>query len=603
MKLKNLSSKMQFFLASLLICTIPITLTGIITANRNASAIVSEYKASRETIISQSCLTIDTLLSDATKIAYLPLLSSTMQKAMVRNYGSDYLAYAQDSDTFREQFTQANRLNQHLTSCVFVNKYGYTFEYNIISAIHQRNITQNIEDWADLARASQSYTYFGPIQPSASVSQKNVLPVLKIILDGTTFQEIGVCYMEINSVSVENILFSAQNNNSAILVYNSDGDLIYTSAFSQYPDFESDKEMMDAFSAFSQELPDDNTPQTRTIHVGSKTYLANGCRNLTTGWHLIQFSDDHAITALYRNNLLNQSGILLFSLILGLILSIVLSRKLTSSISLLCEEIDHRDANQYTPISVEACGSNQELVKLVCSFNSLNRRLADSLESNYQIRLQEQQTRIQMLQFQINHHFLHNTLNTIKALADLHNVPEIETIAVCMSDLIRYNMTKFPTALLSEELAQVHRYMTIQNIRFSGKFTLDCCVPEQFCDIAIPAFILQPFVENCVNHGFSQKESNCLISISGHLEHGTLHLLVADNGCGIPPRTLTQLLELLEHPTSTATQVHSLGIQNVHQRIQSTYGKAYGVLIESQAGQGTLVDISIPFDRCGSSPL
>lgn len=208
-----------------------------------------------------------------------------------------------------------------------------------------------------------------------------------------------------------------------------------------------------------------------------------------------------------------------------------------------------------------------------------------------------------MLQFQINHHFLHNTLNTIKALADLHNVPEIETIAVCMSDLIRYNMTKFPTALLSEELAQVHRYMTIQNIRFSGKFTLDCCVPEQFCDIAIPAFILQPFVENCVNHGFSQKESNCLISISGHLEHGTLHLLVADNGCGIPPRTLTQLLELLEHPTSTATQVHSLGIQNVHQRIQSTYGKAYGVLIESQAGQGTLVDISIPFDRCGSSPL
>ena len=62
-----------------------------------------------------------------------------------------------------------------------------------------------------------------------------------------------------------------------------------------------------------------------------------------------------------------------------------------------------------------------------------------------------------MLQFQINHHFLYNTLNVIRSLANIHNVPQIETISLCMSDLLRYNLENFPVALLEEELQQIRR--------------------------------------------------------------------------------------------------------------------------------------------------
>ena len=86
--------------------------------------------------------------------------------------------------------------------------------------------------------------------------------------------------------------------------------------------------------------------------------------------------------------------------------------------------------------------SNQELQKVVHSFNRLNSRLTQSLQQNYQSRLNEQQMHIQVLQAQINHHFLYNTLNVIKSLADIHNVPEIKTIAMCMSELLRYNLKK-----------------------------------------------------------------------------------------------------------------------------------------------------------------
>ena len=89
------------------------------------------------------------------------------------------------------------------------------------------------------------------------------------------------------------------------------------------------------------------------------------------------------------------------------------SRGLTRSIRQLCEKIDSRDTSNYSDITVEGRISNQELQKVVHSFNRLNSRLTQSLQQNYQSRLNEQQMHIQVLQAQINHHFLYNTLKDV----------------------------------------------------------------------------------------------------------------------------------------------------------------------------------------------
>ena len=128
---------------------------------------------------------------------------------------------------------------------------------------------------------------------------------------------------------------------------------------------------------------------------------------------------------------------------LGLILAIFLSRILTRPVSNLCHEIDILDPSDGTQIDLKSCGSNQELRKLIDSFNGMSQRLFLSLKQNYEIQITEQQMRVQMLQFQINHHFLHNTLNVIKSLAEIHDVPEVETIATCMSELVRYNPVSY----------------------------------------------------------------------------------------------------------------------------------------------------------------
>lgn len=608
MRFKNLSFRTQIFLASLLLVTLPVTLLGGISANRNAEAIVAEYSSSMETILSQANQALDTLLSDAAKIADLPLLNQYIRRAMVTDYTDDYLTLSRDFAYFKDQFIQTNRLNQNLITCLFKNRYNFTFEYNISSVRHNRQIEETLEGLAEKARNMPNYTYFSPPRITASGPQKNVLPMVKILFDGYDFKELGICYAEIDFHSVEKIMDSAKNNENTIFIYTGDGQLTYSSNPVYMEHMDHYEELLNALSSYSTTVTAKNSLQSDTLKLGSNTYLVNGCYNPSTGWNLIQIVDNQLITNIYRSNFFSYSGILILSLILGMILALILSNKLADSISRLCHEVDSCDTPDYSSINMEACGSSQELKKLVESFNNLNLRLTESLQQNYEIRLEEQQSRIQMLQFQINHHFLYNTLNIIKSLATLNNVPEIETVSVCMSDLLRYNLTKFPIALLREEVSQINRYMTIQNIRFPKKFLFEVNIPEHFLTFRIPAFIMQPIVENCIEHGFQEKEEGCYISISCTLEKNTLHFFIADNGSGIDEQTLSVIRSSLSFgfvsgQKSPESHHSSIGIYNVHQRIQSYYGKTYGLDIESCYGQGTIVDIRLPHplpDRIGS---
>lgn len=597
-KIQQLSYRTQIFIASLALIIIPSVLLGLFAVNDSTSKLVEEYNASLSTIISQANLTLDTLLQDAFKVADMPILSDDIRKAMVTDYQDDYLAYAQASTMFRNLFNQTNRLNSDLEVCIFTNRYGFTFESSIASALRRRQIEENIGQWVEQARNSPNHTYVAPLQThKINETEKKTLPMIKILLDKYDYKEIGIYYCEINFKPIENIILSAQNTENTFLIYNAEHQL----TFSSNPDYlePSDKntKLLSALSSFNASLPSDSSIVEREIRLGNQRYRVNGCANKTTNWHLVQLIDNQAISQIYRDNILSYVRILMLCIILGMLLAILLSTTLTRSILRLCLQIDSLNVQNGGQIDEKACGSNQELRKPVASFNHLNQRLSTSLQQNYQIQLAEQNMRIQMLQFQINHHFLYNTLNVIRSLANIHNVPQIETISLCMSDLLRYNLENFPVALLEEELQQIRRYMTIQDIRFPGKFTFDINISPDYLKMQIPAFLLQPLVENSIEHGFGSREADCYISISSQTQADGLHIFVADNGDGIPGALLERLNRECLTDVSTAAKEdghHSIGLQNVGQRIRSHFGTSYGLSIESHEGEGTIVNLLLP---------
>ena len=605
MKLQNFSYRTQIFLASLILLVIPSTLLGITTANQTASSVRKEFNQTMETIINQSNLTLDTLLRDATKIADMHILNNDIRKALLTDYKNDLLSYSQDNYMIAKQLTQTNRLNTNVLSCLFRSRYNYTFEYNITSATLQKEILEKMNSWETFARSSNYYTYFAPIQKSFAYN-KTILPMVKILYDGYTFKELGSCYVGIDFSQVENIFNSAKTTNNVFLIYNSNNDLIYCSN-QNYLNSNKYEDLLKELSDFSANFDENSSNATRTISIQKNSYLVNGCYNKTTGWNLIQFTNNQNISKAYQHNLANYFYIFIVTLLLGLILAVFLSRGLTDSIHMLCKKIDSHTTENFKDITVEGKISNRELQTLVNSFNHLNKHLVESLRQNYLSQINEQALRIQILQTQINHHFLYNTLNGIKSLADIHNEPEIKTIASCMSDLLRYNLKKVPIVCLEEEIQQLHRYITILNIRFPNKFSFDCTIPKEFYSLKIPAFLLQPLVENCVEHGFVKMDSGCYINVSANINDNTLHFLVADNGAGISPKRLKELSAALLATTAIPNDInsspapkgnhHFIGILNVHQRIKSYYGDNYGLSIESCINEGTIIDIKIPYNQ------
>lgn len=582
-KIQQLSYRTQIFIASLSLVIFPSVILGLFAVNDSTSKLINEYNTSLSTITSQIDLSLDTLLQDTFKVADMPILSEDIHSAMVTDYQNDYLSYAQTSTLFRDLFKQTNRLNTDLESCIFINRYGFTFEYGIMSALHRREIDQNMDRWVACAQNSPNHTYIVPFQMNNSLgTDKRNLSIVKILFDRYDFREIGVCYCEINFKPIENIILSAQNTENTLLIYDTDGQLIFSSNPSYMQGNEKAKELESLTSVSS--IPEEE------ITIGHNHYRVNGCVNATTGWHLIQLVDNQVISQIYRDNVFSYVRILLLCLILGMLLAVLLSATLTRSILSLCRQIDTLNVQNMEQIDERTCDSNPELRKLVASFNHLNQRLYTSLQQNYQIQLSEQKMRIQMLQFQINHHFLYNTLNIISSLANIHNVPQIETVSLCMSDLLRYNLENFPVALLEEELQQIRRYMTIQDIRFPGKFTFDINVAPEYLKMQVPAFLLQPLVENSIEHGFDNRETDCYISINSQTAKDGLHIFVVDNGNGICPALLARLNE--ECPQDTDN--HSIGLQNVRQRIRSHFGDAYGLTIESREGEGAIVDLLLP---------
>ncbi|MDO4298743.1 MAG: histidine kinase [Lachnospiraceae bacterium] len=598
-KITQLSFRTQIFLVSLSLVILPSVILGIFAANKSASTMVAEYKSSMHTITSQTSLSLDTLLQDACKIADLPLLSDEVRKTMITDYQDDYLSYAQDSTMFRSMFRHTNRLNNNLETCIFQNRYGFTFEYNINSVAKQNQIYENIEKWESLARQASDSTYFAPLQKdTTSGIEKTIIPMIKILFDRYDFTEIGICYAELNFKSIEKILTSAGNTQNTLFIYNSDHELFYSSAPVYMQEPEKYEKLLSSLHAFVTTLQEDTQVAESELEIGTSRYFINACINPTTQWQIVQFVDNQEITQIYRANYSSYAQIFFLCILLGLILAAVISGILSHSILLLCTQIDSLNPENGGQINIKDCGSNQELQKLILSFNRLNERLTRSLQQNYQIQLNEQKMTIQMLQFQINHHFLYNTLNVIKSLAVLHNVPEIETISLCMSDLLRYNLEHFPVARLEEELLQIKRYLSIQNIRFPNKFKYDCNIPAEFLSMQIPVLILQPLVENSIEHGFSSCEDDCYISISCQLDGKHLHFLVVDNGTGIPADRLEKVnRDCLAGNTSEVLNErghHSIGLKNVAQRIRSYFGEDCGLVVESMEGKGTIIDIILP---------
>lgn len=224
--------------------------------------------------------------------------------------------------------------------------------------------------------------------------------------------------------------------------------------------------------------------------------------------------------------------------------------------------------------------------------HGLTHQLLDANKNLYESELEKQRIEFAFLQSQINPHFLSNTLDTIKGIAIVEGSKGTYEMAGALSRMLRYSIKGGDEVGLGEELQIVSSYMKIHQLRFSGRIQYEQDCPEELLGLAVPKMILQPFVENAVNHGLESIGKGGIIRVDAIRSDGELIVTISDNGTGIPPQRLAELNRILQSEDALLSE--HIGIRNVHNRIRLKYGKPYGVTLASEPGRGTQIGLILP---------
>lgn len=231
--------------------------------------------------------------------------------------------------------------------------------------------------------------------------------------------------------------------------------------------------------------------------------------------------------------------------------------------------------------------------------NKLSESINNLMNSRLEMEKQKRDYEYQVLQSQINPHFLYNTLMSIKWMAAMQNAPGIAEMATALSRLLK-NISKGTKQFvpLSEELSLLMDYYTIMKYRYGGTISIDVKVDsEELLNCGILRFTLQPIVENAIFHGIEPKGSAGTITI--HVfrnESGDLQIDITDDGVGMDEEMGRMLLS--EKTGSESRFFRKIGISNVHNRIQLEFGDRYGLSIKSKIGSFTTVTIILPVRPC-----
>jgi two-component system sensor histidine kinase YesM len=338
-------------------------------------------------------------------------------------------------------------------------------------------------------------------------------------------------------------------------------------------------------------------------HIEGREYLIAAQSIDKTGWTMYVFQP--LLAVLYKNAELVYRYILVIVTIglLVFMLSWLLSRLLVRPIEHM-ENMMKSMGDGYLDQEF-AYEGRDEVGGLVRSFNRMVKQINHLMDENISNKIREQElthlktkAELGMLQQQINPHFLYNTLEAISMRARRYGAVDVSAMVSSLSKIFRFSISFGDDMVrLKEEIEHTKNYISIQKIRFPEKFSVEWDVDESVFTFKVPKLILQPLVENAVNHGIAEYTSGGVLKITAKYEQEQLLLKVEDNGVGMPKEKLDQLKWLMSGP-ETETQQNSsskgVGIFNVYRRLNLYYQNLSKMTVESVYMEGTRITIYIP---------
>ena len=434
----------------------------------------------------------------------------------------------------------------------------------------------------DNLRTNLAFQFLGPFQ----ISGEPTFVVLKSITNIDNTKYLGALVLLIKEANISSVFRNLPDSSSRYFYITNEKRQILSSS--------SSKGIYEDFSSYAGIDP---TKYKTLAETGSQIFSINNtdflfiCKSSPAlNWKVINLIPLENLTLDHVVILHNILIISIVVFILSVVFSILCTSTVTAPIQRLVDKMKSASAGKLD-ISV-SYSSNDELAVLYNQFNLMMQKIQTLLNDIYEEQNAKQKMEVQLLQSQINPHFLYNTLNTIKSLIELDMKETAVKAVSAMSTFYRNSLSKGQFIIpLRQELILTEQYLHIQNLRYMDFVDYEITYESSWEDhgAEIPKLTIQPVVENIFVHGLTNQM--CHIHLNVSIKNNTIYISISDNGSGIPREKLTELNRSIR---DFKTARYSFGLPSINHRISLLYGENYGLTIKSSPENGTTVTIAIP---------
>ncbi len=366
----------------------------------------------------------------------------------------------------------------------------------------------------------------------------------------------------------------------------------------------------ETFEAFSGQI----TARTELIYLRQKRNELNKLRGYIENeisdsvfYLLSQSQDAYAALGQRMETMRVRSAVISVGLaLICFLIAIAVSRLITRPIMVLVSRMrafaeTGRDAPgpRQTLLMCDEIGritdNYDRMVEQIVRKNELERELNRQQVDNLEIKNLLHKAELDMLQMQMNPHFLFNTLNSISALCEMEDAPRASEMVGRLSNILRHALSRLSERVpLAHEVDIARDYMAIQHTRFGGRPAYREELDEAALSFEVPCMMIQPLIENAIVHGFARPKPEDEIVLSARIVDGDVVIGVRDNGRGIEADRLNALIS---GGAAAQGSGHGIGLDNVLRRMRLLYGEDRAIL-ESTPGIGTMVTLRIPLPEC-----
>lgn len=554
-KYKDLKYRYKLTIMMILCSLIPVCVISGYTQIRTVQIMREKEQIGLEQVLEQSVNSIDNRIQIYTNLINYLTYSSDLREIMEKECSSDYEAYLAYTEIADPMFTMPQLYHEEIRSIT----------------LYAENI--QVEHGNTLAPLSvaQNQTWYSKINEKGTVqwlvkqgNKKEILAVRKFYRQDS-IQAMLVLTLDYNRVLEPFADLLTENRGGLIL--DEQGNVVYSGYRMDAP-YKPDKET--------------------SLNYLKEHYVCIEKKIEDTKWNFCLYQPKEELEKSVWTLLLGNIPVLLLCLLLILLLGYFFSRKMVERLEQLTENMNQINLGlrKITVVSQ----SKDEIGVLVRTFTRMMDEINKLISQVYEAKIKLQKTEMKALQAQINPHFLYNSLSIINWKALEADNEEISRITLALSTYYRTSLNKGETmTIAANEIRNIDAYLQIQLIMHDNSFQVIKEIQEDALSYSVPKLILQPLVENAIEHGLdvSEKEEKWL-KISVCKEKDALIMAVEDNGMGMSEEQAKSIITY---------RSKGYGVRNVNDRITLLYGEEYHLRVKSRQGEGCRIEIAIPVNK------